>query len=237
MKPKTNTVHTSRTMMFREISSLIDHQVFDENSIVEMNILGKLSASGIRSTLNYLSRLYDFKEANQLWKVFLSLWEMAEESDKRIMTLLYALYKDELLRVSIPTVLNTKPGKRVEPWAVKEAIGKAYPGRYVSSTSISAAQNTLSSWKQAGYIEGKFRNIRVTVKPGKPSVLFALFLGYTEGKVGEDLLKTIWVDTLEFSKVQLHEMLAQASLNDLIGYRRAGGITIIQFEPLLNHIQ
>lgn len=232
-----NTIHTSRTMMFKELSALIDHQVFDENSIVEMNILGKLSASGIRTTLNYLSRLYDFKEANQLWKVFTFLWHMAEESDKRIITLLYAIHKDELLRVSIPIVLNAKPGKRVEPRAVQEAISKAYPGRYAATTSISAAQNTLSSWKQAGYIEGKVRNIRVNVKPDKPAVLFALFLGYTEGKVGEDLLKTIWINTLELSQEKLHELLAQASLGDLIGYRRAGGITIIQFEPLLNHIQ
>ena len=237
MKPRLNTIHTSRTMMFKELSALIDHQVFDEKSIVEMNILGKLSTAGIHNTLNYLSRLYDFKEKNRLWKVFLYLWDMAEESDKRIMTLLYALYKDELLRVSIPIVLNAKPGKRVETGAVQDAISKAYPGRYAATTSISAAQNTLSSWKQAGYIEGKVRNIRVAVKPEKLSVLFALFLGYEDGKVGEDLLQTTWINTLELSQEQLHEMLAQASLGDLIGYRRAGGITIIQFEPLLNHIE
>ncbi len=237
MTNRIQTIHTSRTMMFNELSALIDHQVFDEKSIVEMNILGKLSTKGIHNTLNYLSRLYDFKEANQLWKVFLYLWNMAEESDKRIMTLLYALYKDELLRVSLPVMLNAKPGKKVEPKAVQDAIGKAYPGRYAPTTSISAAQNILSSWKQAGYIEGKVKNIRVAVKPDAPAVLFALFLGYKEGKVGEDLLQTTWVYTLEISQEQLHELLAQASLRDLIGYRKAGGITIIQFEPLLNHIE
>jgi hypothetical protein len=202
-----------------------------------MNILGKLSTAGIHNTLNYLSKLYDFKEANQLWKVFAFLWNMAEESNKRIMTLLYALYKDELLRVSLPVILNAKPGKKVEPKEIQDAISKAYPGRYAPTTSISAAQNILSSWKQAGYIKGKFRNIRVAVQPDKLSVLFALFLGYKDGKVGEDLLQATWINTLELSQEQLHEMMAQASLGDLIGYRRAGGITIIQFEPLLNHIE
>ncbi len=220
MKPRLNTIHTSRTMMFKELSALIDHQVFDEKNIVEMNILGKLSTAGIHSTLNYLSRLYDFKEANQLWKVFAFLWKMAEEPDKRIMTLLYALYKDELLRVSLPVILNAIPGKKIEPTAVQDAIGKAYPGRYAPTTSLSAAQNTLSSWKQAGYIEGKFRNIRVTVKPDTPAVLFALFLGFKKGKVGEDLLQTTWVNTLELSQQQLHELLLLASLNDIIGYKK-----------------
>ncbi len=237
MKPRLNTIHTSRTMMFKELSALIDHQVFDEKSIVEMNILGKLSKSGIGKTLNFLSRLYDFKQENQLWKVFVFLWTKAEEADKRIMTLLYALYKDELLLVSLPVILQTKPGKKVEPNAVQEAIGKAYPGRYAPTTSISAAQNILSSWKQAGYIEGKVKNIRVAVKPYMPSVLFALFLGFKDGKVGEDLLQTTWVNTLELSQQQLHELLVQATLNDMIGYRKAGGITIIQLEPLLNHIE
>ena len=236
MGQQTNTIHTSRTMMFKELSALIDHQVFDENSIVEMNILGKFSASGIRSTLNYLSGLYDFKEKNQLWKVFLYLWKMAEESDRRIMTMLYAQYKDDLLRLSTPIVLNTPKGKKVATKALQEAVNKAYPERFAPTTSLSAAQNIASSWKQAGYIEGKIRSIRVPIEPNLPAVLFALYLGQQDGSVGEDLLKTRWIDLLELSQNQLHEHLTKASIQELIGYQKAGGITIIKLENFINRI-
>lgn len=236
MKDQIHSIHTSRTMMFKELNALINHQVFDEDHIVEMNILGKVSRSGIEKTLNFLSRLYHFNEESQLWNVFLYLWRMAEESDRRIMTLLYAQYKDDLLRLSTPIVLNTPKGKKVAPKAIQEAVNKAYPERFAPTTSLSAAQNIASSWKQAGYIEGKIRSIRVSVEPNMPAVLFALYLGYHDGLIGEELLKTTWIDTLELSQNQLHEHLTQASIQELIGYQKAGGITIIKLESLLNRI-
>ncbi len=236
MKQRVRTVHTSRTMMFDELYSLISHGVFNEQDIVDLNLLNKLSKSNINKTLKFLSGLYDFKSGNELWKVFLFLWKLAEEPDRRIMTLLYALYKDDLLYQTAPAILKTPHGKKVMVENILDAINKAWPGHYAQTTALSGAQNIDSSWKQAGYIEGKVRNIRVTAKPEFPAVLFALYLGKIEGLTGEKLLSTNWVKVLEVSGSRLKELLSQAAIRDMIDYRQGGGITIIKLDKILTRI-
>jgi len=223
--------------MYEELAALVDQQVFDEDTIVEMNILNKVSRNSINKTLKYLSAIYEFTLNNQRWKVFLLLWSIAEEADKRIMTLLYALYRDELLRLSTQVVLNTPLGKKVNLKLIIKAINETWPNRFASTTLLSTAQNIASSWKQAGYIEGKMKKIRVKVEPGFPAVLFAIYLGSCDGLVGEDLLKTKWIKTLEIPENNLHELLSQASRHDLIDFKKAGGVTVLQLDNLLNRIE
>ncbi len=113
-KKHIQTIHTSRTIMFDELNALISHGIFEEEEIVALNVFNKQSSSGIRKTLNYLSKLYDFRDDNQLWSTFLFLWKLSAEADRRILSLLYAVYKDDLLRASIPVVLDTPKGKKVQ---------------------------------------------------------------------------------------------------------------------------
>ncbi len=80
---------------------------------------------------------------------------MAEESDRRIMTMLYAQYKDDLLRLSTPAVLNTPKGKKVATKALQEAVNKAYPERFAPTTSLSAAQNIASSGSRQDTLKAK----------------------------------------------------------------------------------
>ncbi len=235
-KKHIQTIHTSRTIMFDELNALISHGIFEEEEIVALNVFNKQSSSGIRKTLNYLSKLYDFRDDNQLWSTFLFLWKLSAEADRRILSLLYAVYKDDLLRASIPVVLDTPKGKKVQVENLQNKLYDQFPGRYTPKTMLSAAQNIASSWKKAGYIEGKVRNIRIPVQPGYPVVLFALFLGERDGLVGEDLLSTIWIKVLDQPLSRIKELLASAALNDLIEYQDAGGITIIRLQKLHNQI-
>jgi len=237
VKQRVRTIHTSRTMMFDELNSLISHNVFNEQDIIELNLLNKISRSNINKTLKFLSGLYDFKSGNELWKVFLLLWKYAEEWDRRIMTLLYALYKDELLYQTAPVILNTPHGKKVIVENILDAINKAWPDHYAQTTAFSAAQNIASSWKQAGYIQGRVRNIRVPAKPEYPAVIFALYLGKIDGFTGEDLFSTNWIKILEVSDSRLRELLSQAAIRDMIDYRQGGGITIIKFDKILTQIE
>ena len=237
MKDIVNTVHTARTIMFSEISALISHRIFDESSILEMNLLKKQSKTNMEFTLKKLTKLYDFQEQNQLWKVFLFLWEMAEETDRRIMTLLYAMYKDDLLRISDSVIRKTPQGRKVFVEKILDEILTRFPEKYASTTALSAAQNIASSWKQAGFIVGKVRNIRVPVKPGYPAVVFALFLGNWDGLTGDELLKTQWIKTLELEDNRLKELVSTAAIHDIINFQQAGDVTVIQFDKLLNQIE
>lgn len=237
MKEKVNTVHTGRTIMYEELSSLISHQVNEPGEIVELNILKKQTRTNIQLTLKRLQKLYDFEKQDQVWKIFLHLWKIANESDRRIMTLIYALHKDQFLLKTATVILTVPYGKKVAVEAIKEKLIVSYPEVYAPTTLHSAAQNIASSWKQAGYIKGKVRNIRVAVKPGFPALIFALMVGKSQGLTGEDLLKPVWVQALELSQSQMKELLSQAAMHDLITYQWAGGIIAFQFDKLLNHIE
>ncbi|MBP3192964.1 hypothetical protein [Natronogracilivirga saccharolytica] len=230
------TIHTSRTIMFDELKALISHGAFEEEEIIALNVFNKQSGSGIRKTLNFLSKLYDFRDDNQLWRIFLFMWKMSNEADQRVLSLLYAVYKDDLLRASIPVVLNTPKGKKIQVEKLQDKLYDQFPDRYTPKTMLSAAQNVASSWKKAAYIEGKVRNIRIPIQPGYPVVLFALFLGERDGLVGKDLLSTTWIKVLDQPLSRIKELLASAALNDLIEYQEAGGIIIIRLQKLHNKI-
>jgi len=233
---KPHTVHTSRTMMFNELNALISHRVFDEAGIVELNVFNKTTKSSIINTMKYLTSLYDFKMQGELWKAFTYLWEIAEDKDRRLMSLLYAVKNDSLLQLSIPVVMNTPKGRKVTVEAIRQQIEIAFPGRFTINTLLSAAQNIASSWKQAGYIEGKVRNIRVAVNPAYTTVLFALYLGKLNELAGEKLLKSEWVQVLELSETKLKGLVAEAAMKDLISYKHGGGIVAINFDKLINQI-
>lgn len=235
-KTKVRTIHTSRTIMFDELNALISHGTFAEDEIVALNVFNKQSGSGIRNTLNYLSRLYDFKKDTSLWKAFHFLWEDAEEADRRLMSLLYAINKDDLLRQSIPVIQETPIGRKVKIDMLLKNLLDQHDGQYSPKTLLSTAQNMASSWKKAGYIEGKVRNIRVPVNPGYLPVLFALYLGERDGNVGQDLLNTIWMSVLELSEERQKELLSAAARHDFIEYQEAGGVTIIRLQKLHNRI-
>lgn len=235
-KRKIQTIHTSRTLMFDELNALVSHGTFAEDEIVALNVFNKQSGSGIRKTLNYLARLYDFKENTPLWKTFLYLWNQSEEADRRLLSLLHAIYRDDLLRQSIPVIQETPVGRKVKVDVLLQNLLDQYDGQYSPKTMLSTAQNIASSWKKAGYIEGKVRNIRVPVSPGYHPVLFALCLGELDGNVGQDLLNTTWMSVLELSEERLKELLSTAARHDLIEYQKAGGVTVIRLRKLHNHI-
>lgn len=236
LRTKIHTVHTARTMMFNELSALISQRIFDEDGIVEFNVLNKKTKYSSTYTLRLLSKLYDFRNQNDLWKAFTYLWGISEEKDRRLMTLLYAIRNDSLLQLSIPVVINTQKGKKVAVEAIREQIEKAYPERFTPNTLHSSAQNVASSWKQAGYIIGKVRNLRVAVNPAYTSVLFALYLGKIDGLAGEKLLKSQWVHLLELSETRLKELVSEAAIKELITYKHGGGVVAIAFDNLINHI-
>lgn len=231
---KPYTIHTSRTIMFKELSDLISQGLFDENNIIEQNPIYKTTKSNLQKTVGFLSKIYDFQENNLLWKVFVHLMNQSSESDKRLMTLFYALLKDDFLKLSIPVVIDTKFGNKVLVQNIQKVLEVKYPDSYSPNTLLSTAQNIASSWKQAGYILGKIKNIRVPIHPEVNSVVFAMYLGYYAGNVGDDLFNTKWTKLLELSESKIRELLTKAAFNELIEYNFSGGVTILKFDKLIN---
>ena len=236
---KPTTVHTSRTIMYAELAKVMDHAIQDDKYLdsLNLNVINKKTKSGIEKTTAYLTRLYNFDINHPPFKALKYFWQISDEKDKPILALLYAIGHDYLLSESIPVIIDTKLGDKVTVEKLEENIESLYPNRFSDNTRKSEAQNIASSWKQAGFITGKVKNIRTQPDFSYHIVAFALFLAYLQDIRGEFLLSCKWVKSLCLSEAHIRQLAAEASLRDLLQYQFAGSVTSISFNNLLNKLE
>ena len=98
------------------------------------------------------------------------------------------------------------------------------------------AQNIASSWKQAGFIEGKVKNIRTQPEISFTVAGFALVLAYLKGERGDFIWNSIGVKALLLNESKLRELAIECAKRDLMQYQYAGNVTAISFNNLLNKI-
>ena len=236
---KVKTVHTSRTIMFAELEKVMNHSVEDDSYLESMkqNVINKQTNSGIKYTTSYLKKLYSFNTNHAPFKVFKYFWQISDNQDKSKLALLYAVGSDYLIAESIPVVVNTKPGDKVTIEKMEENIETFYPGKYSDNTRKSMAQNIASSWKQAGFITGKVKNIRTQPEISYNVVAFAFLMAYLHDLRGDFILKSNWVKALGLNEQNIRELAIEAAQRDLLQYQFAGNVTSISFNNLLNKLE
>lgn len=236
---KKRTIHTARTMMLSELSQVMDHNVegVEFSEIMNANVSNKLSSSNLIQTNRHLKQLYSFDNNDILFKSFRHYWQLSNNVNRGILTLLFALTNDYLLSESIDVVISTEIGRKVAIETLGENIERYHPGRYSDNTRRSAAQNIASSWKQAGYIEGRIKNIRTDANPDYTTVSFALLLSYINGDRGEFILSSKWVKALALNTEELRDLIKEAAKRDMLQYQHAGSVTIISFDKQLKLIE
>lgn len=231
---KLKTIHTSRTMMFAELSKVMDHAIHDDMYMdsLQQNITNKKTRTNQDKTKDYLRQLYGFDLKYLPFMFFKYFWQIVTEKDKPVITLLYALGEDFLLGESYPVVAATKPGDKVATEKLEENIEAQYPNRYSENTRKSLAQNIASSWKQAGFITGKVKNIRTQPDISYHAVAFAFLMAYCNGERGDFILTSKWSKALGLGDLQLREQAVEAAKRDLLQYQFAGSVTAISFTNL-----
>jgi hypothetical protein len=234
IKQKINTIHTARTMMFLELERIMDFSYDNDNYIEALNenVFGKKSSDGIRQTGSFLKRLYGFELNDQSFVVFKYLWKNTNTSNKPILALLLAIKNDDLLAESIQVLESKTLGEKVSIELFEEVIENFHPKKYTDNTRKSLAQNIASSWKQAGFILGKVKNIRVQPEIDYSVVAFALFLGYLDNLRGEFLFNSKYTRALSIPESKLRDLAFEASKRDLLSYQFAGSVTTITFNQL-----
>lgn len=232
------TIHTSRTIMSSELSLVMNHSIEggDFNEILNSNVSNKLSNRNLLKTNQYLRQLYGFDMEDLLFRCFKHYWTLVDNKKKSILALLFAFSNDFLLKESIDIVVNTKVGERVTIEKFDDNIEKYHQGKYSINTRRSAARNVASSWKQAGYIQGKIKNIRVQPIHDYYTVAFALLLSYLHGDRGEYILLSKWIKALALKTDELRDLIKEAAKRDLLQYQYGGNVTVISFENQLNTI-
>jgi hypothetical protein len=235
---KVKTIHTSRTMMFAELEKVMDFSIGSDNFLASLNdnITGKKSSSGVEKTTTYLKRLYNFDNRNNAFKAFKYFWKTVEVGDKPLLAFIYAINNDDLLAESFQVLSIIKPGERANIEYFIENIEKCHLNQYSANTCRSMAQNIASSWKQAGFITGKVKNIRTETEIRPVVGAFAFLLAYLKGDRGEFIWNSIGVKALCLPESRLRDLAIECSKRDLIQYQYAGSVTAIAFHNLLKKI-
>jgi hypothetical protein len=235
---KKKTVHVHRTIMFQELEKVMGFalETDEYTKAMEANVFGKKSADGIKQTSNFLSRIYLFDPKLPIFKAFKYFWEICSEEEKPLLVFLFAFTQDHLLFESLEIVKQTALGEKVSVDSFKENLWKYYPNKYSEVTSHSIGKNLASSWKQAGFIEGKTKNIRVQPEISYRVAAFAFFLAFLEGDRGEYIMNNPVVKSLCLSENNLRELAIEAAKQDLLQYQYGGSVTSFAFPQLLSKL-
>lgn len=238
MSRQPSTVHHSRTIMFKELSDVMAqaHVVGSYDKVLNSNAAGKRTKSNLEKTNRFLKQLYSLDSSTPLFKSFLFFWDKATHSEQPLLALLFALNNDSLLTQSIELIENTSIGNRAKVDDFEELIEKEHPERYSVNTRKSMGQNLASSWKQAGYLQGKIKNVRVEPKPTHLVVAFALLMSYLNGDRGQFVMESKWVKALCLPQEKVKELAFEAAKRDLVKIQSAGAVLTITFDALFNQI-
>jgi hypothetical protein len=231
-------VHSSRTIMVTELEKIMDFSIEsgDFFGALRENVFGKKSSDGIQKTGNYLRRLYGFEKNDPAFMAFLYFWKSADSNEKPLLALVYAVNRDYLLRESMDVIINTRIGEKAAIEEFETCIEKMHPNQYSPKTRKSMAQNIASSWKQAGFITGKVKNIRTTPQVTFKAVAFAMLLSYLGGERGDFIMHSLSVNALCLSEAKIRELTIEASKRDYLQYQYAGSVTVLSFDNLLKNI-
>ena len=224
--------------MFAELQKVMDYAIENNDyaDTLNQNVTRKKTQSGQEKTANYLKMLYGFDVNNPSFQAFSYFWTIADVNDKPLLSFIYAINHDNILEESISVVQETPIGEKVAVERLDENIEKYHPARYSEATRRSMAQNIGSSWKQAGFIVGKVKNIRTQPEINYRIACFAYLLAYLNGARGEFIWNNIGVKSLCLNESRLRELAFECAKRDLMQYQYAGSVTAISFNNLLSKI-
>lgn len=221
--------------MFSELEKVMSFSLESGQYLDAMadNVFGKKSSDGVKQTKGFLKRLYGFDSQYPPFAAFMYFWKMSEPNEKPLIAFLYAVNQDNLLAESVQVLQNVKLGTKVAVEHFEEIVEKYHPNQYAANTLRSTAQNLASSWKQAGFIEGKVKNIRIQPEITYRTACFAFLLAYLNGDRGDFIWNNIGVNALCLHESKLRALAIECAKNDLMQYQYAGSVTAINFTNLL----
>lgn len=235
---KKESVHTSRTMMLKEITRLLD-SVPEEaqlesyiSSIINDNCLGKRSGITRKLSANYLSDLYILNPDKVLFKAFRFFW-LRDKQARPLISLLSAYVQDAILRQSAEYILTLQLGTEARKAEMEKFFERKYPDRFSSAMMRSLIQNIRSTWTQSGHLEGYSIKIRSQAEATPGAVAYALLLGYLTGSRGESLFATEYAGLLNCSTSRSIELAEVASRRGWIVFKRVGTVIEVLFPNLL----
>lgn len=230
--------HTSRTIMFNELSSLFDAvpgEAIREDyalAVMEQNCLGKRTAVVRKISFQRLTELYALEPQVHLFRVLRKLW-CRNETSRPLLALLLALARDPLFRATAAAVICTPYGNEFARQSMKDALTAVVGERLNEAVLDKVVRNASSSWTQSGHFHGRGRKIRQKVEATPAATTFALLLGFAIGRRGRLLFDTPWTAVLDATAEDLIDVAVDAKRLGLLDVKQSGSIIDVSFPALL----
>lgn len=224
-----NGPHAARTMMLDDLRLLLGHTPAQATradhvaAIVDGNVLGKPTRKARELALRHMTTLYALDLGNPLFRALRRLWSL-NEAAQPLLALAVALARDPLLRGTQTFILQQAAGAAVPREAMESCLESTHPHRFSPASLKSFAQNVAGSWTAAGLLSGRMRKSRTMVQLHPESVTMLLFLGYLEGRTGQRLFSSDWMNLTDSSLDDLEALANSASYRGLLVFMSSGGV-------------
>ena len=233
-----NGPHAARTMMLDDLRLLLAHtpphatRADYAAAVVEHNVLGKPTRMARELALRHIATLYALDPANPIFRALRRLWPAAAAAQP-LLALVVALARDPLLKGTQSFILGQPAGAGLPREAVEAFLDASHPDRFSPASLKSFAQNVAGTWTAAGLLQGRVRKTRATVQADPESITLLLFLGYLEGRTGQRLFSSDWINLVAGSPDELEALASSASHRGLLVFMNAGGVKELRFPGYL----
>lgn len=201
-------------------------------AVVDGNVLGKPTRKARELAFRHLATLYALDFENPIFRSLRRLWPF-DDAAQPLLALAVALARDPLLRSTQAFILGQAIGVPVPRQETEAFINDAYPNRFTPASLKSFAQNIAGTWTAAGFLHGRVRKTRSVVQLHPESITLLLFLGYLEGRTGQRLFSSDWMNLTGVSPDELESLANSASHRGLLVFMNAGGVKEVRFPGFL----
>ena len=233
--------HTSRTMMFEELSQVLQAAPPDARradyaaAIIDGNCLSKPTGATRRLTNQRLGELYGLDPVIPLFRVLRRLWGVEHEG-RPLLALLAAMARDPLLAATCPAIVFLPANAEFQRDVMKSALRAVVGNRLNDSTLEKVCRNAASTWAQSGHLEGRTFKKRRIVVPSPAAVAFALYLANAAGFRGAEIFSCAWLRMLDCDPSRARQLAVEAKRLSLLDLRMAGDIVELNLSRLDPHL-
>ena len=233
-----NGPHAARTMMLDDLRLLLTHTPAQASradyvsAVVDGNVLAKPTRKARELALRHMATLYALDLGNPIFRALRRLWPL-NEAAQPLLALAVALARDPLLRGTQAFILGQAAGAVVPREAMEGFLNSSHADRFSPASLKSFAQNVAGTWTAAGFLHGRVRKTRALVQPQAESVTLLLFLSYLEGRTGQRLFSSDWMNLVGCSPDEVEALANSASHRGLMVFMNAGGVKEVRFPGYL----
>jgi hypothetical protein len=202
------------------------------SAIVNDNVLGKSTKKARELSLKHLTTLYGLDATNPVFRTLRHLWSL-DTAAQPLLALTVALARDPLLRSSEAFILSRPIGTLVPTADVEAFLAVVFPDRFSPSSLKSFARNLAGTWTAAGFLQGHRRRIRSLPTMTAEVVTLNLFVGYLEGRSGQRLFSSQWMELLGRTPAELEALTTVAANRGLLVFMNGGGVKEVRFPDYL----